>query len=143
MQIRYLNLTPAVQLPHESTLQQVIAIMTQAETECVVLTHSQEGKQSQPVGIVTERDLVILLLNHGTDLSIGITNATTNSHLITIHEKDSSRRAIKLMSQHGVHKLPVLREDGSLKGILTVDNLLHHLANSNQRLISPVVESMM
>lgn len=142
MEVRNINYSPAIQLPHHSPLQQVACTMSRHEAKCVVITREDSARIPRPVGIVTERDVVILLLHYAGDLSVAIEDAMINHRVITIDENASSHEAIQLMSRHGIHKLPVTDGEGRISGVLTVDNLLQHLAHPGHKQFISVVQQV-
>lgn len=75
------------------------------------------------VGMVTDRDLFIALgtrnLN-AADLAVG---EVMNRDLAICAPDDDVRDALKTMAQHQIHRLPVVDQDGALKGILSLDDI--------------------
>ncbi|MEG1554643.1 MAG: IMP dehydrogenase [Rikenellaceae bacterium] len=69
-----------------------------------------EGKL---IGIVTNRDL-----RFQTDMSRKISDVMTKTNLITIH-KDDIESATKIFSENKIEKLPVIDDNGVLKGLIT------------------------
>ena len=88
----------------------------------VVVVEEREGKRV-PVGIVTDRDLVLEVLIPGLapeDLAV---RDVASAPLATVESGDSLFAAMELMETKAVRRLPVVEADGSLSGILTVDDL--------------------
>lgn len=77
-----------------------------------------------PVGIVTDRDVVVEVVATELDSAV-ITAGDIMVHgLITIKENSGVLEAITLMSSKGIRRLPVVGDEGSLLGIITLDDLL-------------------
>ncbi len=82
---------------------------------------------AKPIGILTDRDLVveILALNLNPDeVSVG---DVMSSEVITAKESDGVWVTLKRMRSEGVRRLPVVDDRGLLLGIVSVDDLLELL----------------
>lgn len=77
-----------------------------------------------PAGLITDRDIVVKVL--GAELDPGKITAgqIMRTPLITASEDEDSGEAVARMRAHGVRRLPVTGHDGSLVGIVTLDDLL-------------------
>lgn len=75
------------------------------------------------VGIVTDRDLLIALGTSNriaSDLPVG---EVMNKDLAYCAPDDDVRDALKTMAQRQLHRLPVVGKDGTLQGILSLDDV--------------------
>jgi CBS domain-containing protein len=79
------------------------------------------------IGVFTERDLLIRVLNAGRPFSDQIRDVMT-ANPVTITPGDSIRRALTRMEKGGYRHLPVLDDAGRAIGILSVKRLIHYLA---------------
>jgi CBS domain-containing protein len=87
-----------------------------------VVVVRQEPGERVPVGILTDRDIVIELLASGVAAAeVGIKDVMS-SELIVAREQDSIFDTLKHMRTHGVRRIPVVNSDGELKGIFTLDD---------------------
>lgn len=77
-----------------------------------------------PVGIVTDRDVVIEIVAPGLDPQVITVGDIMLPTIFTINEDSGVFDTIRLMTDKGVRRLPVVRKDGSLIGIITLDDLL-------------------
>ena len=93
----------------------------------VVVVEERAGVRV-PVGIVTDRDLVVEIMSAKLDPALITLADIVISELYTISEKAGIFEAIELMRKGGVRRLPVVAEDGALVGILTLDDLLELFA---------------
>ena len=94
--------------------------------ELVVVEKRQEAPF--PVGILTDRDIVIEIVAGEVALAAVTVGEVMSSELLTVSEEATLGDAIKLMRDRGVRRLPVVNEQGSLEGIITVDDLIDILA---------------
>lgn len=80
-------------------------------------------ENNECVGIVTERDLI--------EKTIGLDPNTTpignimTRDLITISPYEKIEKAVELMKEHKIKKLPVVSNDKKLEGIITITDLGH------------------
>ena len=82
-----------------------------------------------PVGIVTDRDIVVELIAEEVDLESVSTGDVMSTELITAKQKEGLWDTLQLMRSQGIRRLPVVSEEGFLEGILTVDDLIELLAD--------------
>ena len=88
-----------------------------------------QGDLVVPVGIVTDRDIVVELIAGEVDLDSVTTGDVMNPELITAKEKEGIWDTLQSMRSKGIRRMPVINEDGGLEGILTVDDLIKLLAD--------------
>jgi len=82
-----------------------------------------------PAGIVTDRDVVIEIVAPGLDPHVITVGDIMLPVIFTIEEDAGMSDAIRLMADKGVRRLPVVRKDGGLTGIITLDDLLLLMAS--------------
>ena len=111
----------------DATLLHAAMLMRQYHVGDVVVIEDRKGK-SVPVGIVTDRDIVVELVATELDCKVITAGDIMRSHLVTMKEDAGILEAIQLMSTKGIRRLPVVDSDGGLLGIVTLDDLLLLLA---------------
>ena len=82
-----------------------------------------------PLGIVTDRDIVVELIAEEVDLESVTAGDMMSTELITAKQKDGLWDTLQLMRSQGIRRLPVVSEQEFLEGILTVDDLIELLAD--------------
>ncbi|QBQ53223.1 CBS domain-containing protein [Nitrosococcus wardiae] len=92
-----------------------------------VLIVEQQREQNIPIGIVTDRDLVVEILAEEVSPD-AVTVRDVMSPVITIPEKADLWDTLQQMRYQGIRRMPVVNEKGGLEGILTVDDVLALLA---------------
>ncbi len=81
-------------------------------------------REGQPLGIVTDRDLVLRVLAEGLDpRSVRLADVVTYDP-VTVATTDGIETAVARMRAHGVRRLPLVDERGQAVGIVTSDDLL-------------------
>lgn len=70
------------------------------------------------VGIVTDRDLVTKIVAGGRPVERSTVADAMTSSPVTCREDDDVERAVSLMSEHRVRRMPIVSQDGRLAGII-------------------------
>jgi CBS domain-containing protein len=124
-----------VSVPTDATIGEVTQRMVDDNVGDVLVTENGEL-----VGIITDRDLVVRLLTdeHGTNL---LTGGESKADLtagdlmteapLTIDSQARVPRLLHHMNQMNARRIPVV-EDGDVTGIITVDDLIVHLAGESE-----------
>ncbi|MFC1748930.1 CBS domain-containing protein [Pseudomonadota bacterium] len=91
-----------------------------------------------PVGLLTDRDIVIELVAKEADLSSVTVNEVMSTELYTIRESENISDALKCMRNKGVRRVPVVDEQENLIGIMTSDDALDIISEQLNNLASLV-----
>jgi CBS domain-containing protein len=102
-------------------------LMRQHHVGNVVVVDDQNGVQV-PVGIVTDRDLIMEIMAPELDGATITVGDIMLRELVTVKESTGVFEAIQYMRQKAVRRLPIVDESGGLVGILTLDDLLELLS---------------
>jgi len=94
-----------------------------------VIVVEKQGDLVVPVGIITDRDIVVELIAGQVDLGLLSTGDIMSPELITAIETESIWDTLQRMRRRGIRRLPVVNEEGGLEGILTVDDIIELLAD--------------
>lgn len=93
-----------------------------------VVVVMEEGGLRTPVGILTDRDIVVDAIAVGLDPATLKVGEIMTPDLATVAEDTGVFEAIRYMRDKGVRRMPVVDGDGDLLGILALDDLLDLLA---------------
>lgn len=77
------------------------------------------------VGIFTERDALRLLAD-GANLDAPVSSVMVEKP-VTLRKADTVAHAIGLMSAGGFRRLPIVDDEGRVRGVLKVSGILHYL----------------
>ena len=102
-------------------------LMRQHHVGDVLVIEDRDGIRV-PVGIVTDRDLVIEIMAAGLDANAITVGDIMLSELVSVKEGTGVYEAIQYMRANGVRRLPVVDGKGGLIGIITLDDLLELLS---------------
>jgi CBS domain-containing protein len=97
-----------------------------------------EARGLVPVGILTDRDIVVEVLTAGLDYRTVSVGEIMSRELIAAREDDDVLDAFKTMRGRGIRRLPVLTRSGTLAGIVTVDDLLELVAEQVDDLVKTI-----
>jgi CBS domain-containing protein len=76
----------------------------------------------QICGVLTDRDIVIRALAEGKDANATMVAEICSANVVTVAPDDQIDRAIDLMREHAIRRLPVV-QDGHPVGILSIGDL--------------------
>lgn len=89
-----------------------------------VIVVAEGGGERTPVGIITDRDIVLAIIASEVNLTDVVAGDIMTSDLLTAREQDSIWDTLQRMRSHGVKRLPVVNDHGGLEGILSVNDFL-------------------
>lgn len=131
-----------VTVQSDSTVMQAAKLMRQYHVGDVVVVMQKNGV-TNPVGIVTDRDIVVEVIATELDPTVITVGDITVSSLAVVHENNGVFETFQAMAEEGVRRLPVINAEGALVGIVTLDDLLlllgrefdaiPHILNREQR----------
>jgi CBS domain-containing protein len=92
----------------------------------IVVDHAARGPI--PVGIVTDRDIVVQVIAAGLDSARLTAGDIMTQDLITAPEDQNAFDTVEQMRRNGIRRLPVVDRMGSLLGVIAADDLLELFA---------------
>lgn len=113
-----------IYLAPDNTLSDADELMNKYHISGVPIT--ENGKL---LGIITNRDM-----RFETDLSRPISDIMTSKGLITAPEHTTMEEAKRILQAHRIEKLPLVDDDGHLKGLITIRDIekMRKYPNSNK-----------
>ena len=124
----------------EATLIAVAKLMREYHVGDVVVVNAR-GDEKVPVGIITDRDIVLAIVASEVDLDAVLAGDIMSHELLTAGEDESIWDVLQRMRSHGVRRLPVVNARGGLEGILSVLSLIHISEPTRPRLVSRLPSS--
>ncbi len=107
----------------------------------VVKTNVGDGS-SEPIGVVTDRDIVVAVVARGADpRTLRVGDVMTRQPVVAEQEKPVSS-ALREMRRIGVRRLPVVDRAGALVGVLSVDDVVDALAGELWDVASSIRQEM-
>ncbi len=111
----------------ETSILETARLMRRHHVGDVIVAESRDGQQV-PVGIVTDRDMVVELLAEEVDLKAVDIGDVMSFDLVVVQEDADLLETVKLMRGKGVRRIPVVNDRGGLVGLLALDDLLELIA---------------
>jgi signal-transduction protein with cAMP-binding, CBS, and nucleotidyltransferase domain len=106
------------------TAQDIANLMAKKKVGSIIVV----DKKSQPLGIITERDMVKRVCLKNIPAGRIEVEEIMSSPLITIMSYDSVELASRIMTKNKIKRLAVLEEDNRITGLVSVTDITKHLA---------------
>jgi CBS domain-containing protein len=119
MLVKDIMTSPVVITEEDASANKVAKLMLDNKVGCVIVTN----KAGKPLGIITERDLVVRILASKTNPSTAKAEDFMTSPLVTVDPETTINEAAKRMSRLDIRRLAVLYKD-SLLGIVSSKDIL-------------------
>jgi len=110
----------------ETTITEAARLMRQHHVGDLVIVADDKGERV-PIGIVTDRDIVLSVIATRLDPSIFTIGDLVTDKLVTVREDLGVFECIQKMRTKGVRRVPVLDAQDKLVGIVSVDDLVQLL----------------
>lgn len=122
------------------TIRDAAKLMRSHHVGDVVVVEKQKG-ENIPVGILTDRDIVLGLIATDVDIDSVTVGDVMSGDLLWAREEDDILDILKRMRQHGIRRIIVVNNRGSLEGILAVDDIIALLSEQLSDLASLIARS--
>jgi CBS domain-containing protein len=97
--------------------------------------------EDRPVGIVTDRDLVVRAMARGYPRDSRVDSVMTTG-LVGIDADEDLRQAIQLFSHHAIRRLPIVEGD-EIRGMITLDDVVIDLAHDLEEATKPLAAQVL
>ncbi|HEY0063966.1 MAG TPA: CBS domain-containing protein [Telluria sp.] len=111
----------------DETVQGAALLMRRHHVGDLVVVEQPDGEKV-PVGIITDRDIVVSVIALGLDPGSLLVGDIMSDDLLTASTDDDVYETIERMRFRGIRRVPVVTHTGALAGIVSVDDLLEFLA---------------
>lgn len=119
MALRELATCPATTCSRTASVRDAARLM--AETNIGFLVIVDDGEK--PVGVVTDRDIVLRSVASGHDLDAPVADVMTR-HPACVRDQGTVTDAARIMADRLCRRLGVIDEAGRIVGVLSLDDLL-------------------
>lgn len=116
-----------VSATRSSTLQEAALVMRDRHVGSLLVTED-EPNGDHAIGIVTDRDIVVHATAEGCDPQRTALSDIMTPKIAAIDREADAHEAMSVMRQHGVRRLAVTAEDGSIVGVLSLDDVVDAVA---------------
>jgi CBS domain-containing protein len=111
----------------ETSIPEAAQLMRKYHVGDLVVVDEIDGKRV-PVGIVTDRDMVIEIISQALDFNDFSVGDIMSPQLFSVQEKEGVFETIRLMRAKGIRRIPVVNQEGGLEGVVSADDILDLLA---------------
>lgn len=115
-------------IPRDRSVQEAAILMREHHVGDLVVVSADE--LATPLGIVTDRDIVIGVVAPQLDPAVVTVGDIVSRALVTVPAEACVFETIERMQRNGVRRLPVVNAGGALVGIIAFDDLLRIVANA-------------
>ena len=115
-----------VSAARDTTVQAAAKLMRHFHVGTVVVVDAA-GDSRMPVGIVTDRDIVIEVCAVDLNQNVITVGDIMAPDLVTVREDEGLLQTVEIMRYKGVRRLPVVDKNGNLTGIVSIDDLFQAL----------------
>ena len=112
----------------DMTVTAAAKLMRQHHVGTIVVCEQVNGGRRIPVGIVTDRDIVVEVVAPELRSDTITVGDIMEPELVTVRESDSVQQTLEVMRARAVRRIPVVGDDSQLVGIVSIDDLLAVLA---------------
>lgn len=123
----------------ETTALVAAQLMRRHHIGALVVVDAQE--KNRPVGIVTDRDLVLELMAEGLDPAVFTAGDIMSLNLVLARPDMNVMDAVQLMEAHRLRRLVMADEAGRLAGIVTLEDILEVLSRELADLAAGLAEA--
>ena len=127
MDISDICTTQTISCGRDETVQGAALLMRKHHVGALIVVDQADG-QAVPVGIVTDRDIVVSVIALGLDPAGLQVDDIMSDDLLSCREDDDVYETIEHMRLRGIRRVPVVNSAGGLSGIVSADDLLEFLA---------------
>ncbi|HLW73684.1 MAG TPA: CBS domain-containing protein [Gammaproteobacteria bacterium] len=112
----------------DESVRRVTEIMRRYHVGNVVVTQFGD-KEQRPVGMVTDRDVVVEVIAQGVDPDETTAGDIMSEKLLIVREDEEVMDVVEAMRKKGIRRVPVVDVGGSLVGVVALDDLLQLFAS--------------
>ena len=127
MRIGEISTAKAICCKREATVLEAAQLMRHHHVGDLIVVDDLSGEQV-PVGIVTDRDIVVSITAEGLDTKSLEVGDIMSAELLAASEDADVHDTIERMRYKGVRRIPVTNSAGILVGIVSVDDMMEFLA---------------
>ena len=122
--IEHLSLRDHPSVKSGTNLESVIKILGDKKVGCIMIE-----KNSQIIGVMTERDFLLRVTGKGLDLQSEFVDDYMTKNPETLKPNDPISYAFNKMHIYGIRHIPIINENGKIYGLISVKDIISHLGN--------------
>lgn len=123
----------------DATVPEVAGLMRKHHVGDVIVVENKDGRRI-PVGIVTDRDIVLETVALQVDANVFTAGDLMSTPIVTVRDNEGLVETLRIMRNHKIRRLPVVTAAGTLFGIVTADDIINLLSAELSMLTAAIVE---
>lgn len=135
MQLKQVCNPAVITAKRRDTINRIAELMREYHVGAVVIA-DPIGNKMTPVGLITDRDIVIEVIAKGLSPEALTAEDLVTGSLVVANIEDDIENVVSLMHDKQVRRLPVVDSQGCLFGIVALDDLLQFVVSELQALSS-------
>lgn len=84
------------------------------------------------VGLITDRDICMAAAMNNRNLSNLAVEDVMSGNVYAAHSDDDVARALEIMGEHQIRRVPVINDDGTLNGMLSINDIVLRAEDKNK-----------
>ncbi len=120
--VEELSKRPCITVSNNTTIKELEEVLKKYNIGAVVISDKKEN----PLGIVSERDIVRNLSKISSNLTKTLVTEIMSSNLITCSLKSTSEEIMKLMSTNKIRHIPIV-ENNKILGLVSIGDVVNRL----------------
>ena len=137
MSLREIMSKDITSLPKAAAVSDAAKFMTDMNVGSVIVM-----EDDKPLGLLTDRDIVSKVIAYGKDLKTTAIGEVMVSPIITVSEEKDIVEVTRLMSEHGIRRLPVVDAGGKVVGVVSLDDILVILGKEMQNIANALKKEL-
>jgi CBS domain-containing protein len=122
----------------DTSVSDVAALMRKHHVGDVVVVEQAAGNRV-PIGIVTDRDIVLESIALQVDANLFTAADLMSAPIVSVREDAGFIETLRMMRNNNVRRMPVVTAAGTLYGIVTADDIINILAMELSLMTSAIV----
>lgn len=133
MRVADIQTRRVVHITASASVREAAELMRTRHVGALVVVDQPNGERI-PVGIVTDRDIVLAVVAPGVHVELLTVGDVMTQPVVTCSENQDLFDAIELMRERGVRRLPVLNAKGGLTGVVAADDIYNAIGTHMREL---------
>lgn len=118
-----------------ATIEEVARLMEEKNIGSIIVV-----EERKPMGIVTDRDILLRVINRGLDSERTSVADVMTKQIVTLREDMGLFEALQQVKGKGIRRFPIVDAKGNLQGIMTLDDILYLLGKEMADIASIIEE---
>ena len=110
------------------------------EGDCGIIPITGDG--NKVIGLVTDRDICMAAATRNRAPSQMCAGDVRQGDVVSCHVGDRVQTALRLMKEHRIRRLPVVTTDGTLRGVISMNDIILEAAPGSDVTGEHVVEAL-